>query len=169
MNVNTEVIRRLRDRLLLRERTAWPDVAPAAGAQPQGEPRDALLRRIEPFAETMYLVMMADAESAEVERRALLGALSVLTDGTVDPAELNSLIDRFGASAAREGSEARLQQIGMHLASEREDRETAFTLAAVVAVADERVEPGENRVLEGVQEYFGVSDRRARILLESVG
>lgn len=168
MNVNTEVIRRLRDSLLLRERTAQPDVAPITGAQKQGAPRDALLRRIEPFAETMYLVMMADAESAEVERRALLGALSVLTDGTVDPAELNCMIDRFDAGTAREGSEARLQQIGMHFASEREDRETAFTLAAVVAVADERVEPGENRVLEWVQEYFGVSDRRAQILLESI-
>ena len=129
--------------------------------------REALLRRIEPFAETMYLVMMAVAESSAVERQALLSALDVLTGGAVDVSDLQALLERFDASAVRDGSEARLLQIGSRLATDREDRETAYTLAAVVALADERVEPGENRVLEWVREYFGVSDRRARALLDS--
>ena len=38
----------------------------------------AILRRAEPFAETMYLVMMADGDAGEEEQRALAGALQVL-------------------------------------------------------------------------------------------
>jgi tellurite resistance protein len=171
MNINTEAIRRVRDELLRREFSvgAVPEKA-RSGSSATLDPRQraAMLRRVEPFAETMYLVMMADSESASVERRAVVAALDLLTGGMVDAKDLQAMLERFDDNAQREGSEGRLMRLGSVLAGDRDDRETAFTLAAVVALADERVELSENRVLDWVREYFGVSRRRAADLLESI-
>jgi uncharacterized tellurite resistance protein B-like protein len=164
MNIDTASIRRLRDSLLSRGQ----DAAAAPGTTLPASQREALLARIEPFAETMYLVMVADTDTSAVERLALHSALDVLTGGALQGAELGAMLERFGENLQREGSEARLQRIGARLAMDREDRETAWTLAAVVALADGQVEPGEHGLLEWVREYFGISDRRARALLEVV-
>lgn len=168
MNVNTTAIRRVRDSLLARGHSVLPASHHGPESALDVERRDAILRRVEPFAETMYLVMMADSELAEVERQTLVGAFDVLTAGAVGAAELGELLAQFDGNAQRDGSEARLQHIGARLAADREDRETAFTLASVVALADEEVDPRENHMLALVREYFGVSERRAAVLLGSL-
>ena len=124
-----------------------------------------MLDRIEPFAETLYLVMMADGASDAGERRAVLGALEVLTDGHLPMAKLKALRDRFERDASEQGTEARLMQIGARLGGDREGCEAAFALAAAVALADARVDFRENRVMAWVQEYFGISTRRSEAIL----
>jgi tellurite resistance protein len=167
MDIDTKAIRRLRDTLLLCDDLR--DFTADNPARPGNEDRErALIRRVEPFAETMYLVMMADGEPADVERKALSGALHVLTDGNISNPQMEALLDRCEANVRREGSEARLAQIGTRIGGDRDDRETAFTLAAVVALADQRFDLRENRVLEWVKEYFGVADHRADALLATI-
>lgn len=164
MHIDTDAIRRLRDGLLARASEAPADL-PGAGPEADPARREAILRRVEPFAETMFLVMMADNEPAAAERQALIGAFDALTAGSIGPEALGALLDRFLADVQREGAEARLQRLGSRLMADRDDRETAFTLAAVVAIADAEVDPRENHMLALVREHFGISDKRAAVLL----
>ena len=160
MEIDTEAIRRLRDGLLLSE-------SPRAEAR-KGDDTErelAMLTRIKPFAETMYLVMMADGQSDSGERKAVIGALQLLTDGHVSTPELEKLLDLFDRDASEQGAEARLMKLGAVLGGDREGRETAFALAAAVALADSRVDVGENRVMGWAQEYFGISARRSDEIL----
>lgn len=160
MEIDTGAIRRLRDGLL--RSAASPEETGDGDGSQQAE---ATLARIEPFAETMYLVMMADGKSDPGERRAVKGALELLTDGHLPLPELEALLDRFARDASEQGAEARLMQIGAILGGDREGRETAFALAAAVALADSRVQIDENRVMAWVQEYFGISSKRSAEIL----
>jgi len=167
MEINTHAIRRLRDFLLSARQpvdasnmATTPDVDPWTGT--------AIARRVEPFAETMFLVMMADGEPDAVERQALLGALNVLTEGQVSARLFEAMLDRFAADAAREGVEARIALLGARLSADQDERETAFTLAAAIALADDRVHAEENATLGMIREYYGVSARRMAALLETI-
>ena len=168
MNIDTDAIRRLRDALLQGNDPHNTGSERIDNGTTTGSIEQAMIRRVQPFAETMYLVMMADGESAESERQTLAAALGILSDGTISRREIDLMLDRFAVAAASEGSDARLAQIGAQFGIDRDDRETAFTLAAVVALADDRVDVRENRLMESMQEYFGVSSRRAATLLESI-
>jgi len=163
MEINSCAIRRLRDHLLTSPHT--PASESCAGAV---QAEAAVIKRLEPFAETMYLVMMADGEPATSERQALNAALAVLSDGQISQAAINSMLNGFQERASNEGTEARLWQLGAHLSADRDDRETAFSLGAVMALADDRVDVRENQALRWVQEYFGLSDRRVSEILQSV-
>jgi tellurite resistance protein len=170
VNIDTEAIRRLRDHLLSAMPAAPAEPAGSAGAAQATEPRsDAVTRRVEPFAETMYLVMMADGEPDAAERKALTAAISVLTDGQLTIADIESMLERFDAGARHAGSEARLAQLGVRLCADQDDRETAFSLGAVVALADDRVDVRENQALQWIRQYYGISDRRMAAILESIG
>ena len=59
----------------------------------------------------------------------------------------------------------RLAQIGSRLCVDADDRETAFSLAAVVALADEAVDVRENAALGWIRKYYGVSQNRAESIL----
>jgi len=166
MNINTVAVRRLRDRLL-----AAGSLDPASGHQvatyePNGSVTQAVMRRIEPFAETGYITMVADGESVAAEHRALAAALSILGDGQVSTEDVEVLLSTFASRLQASGAEGRIAQIGAQLGAEREDREIAFTLAAVIALADGSVDIAENGVVEWVREYFGVSNKRVAQLLE---
>jgi len=163
MEINSGAIRRLRDHLLTDLNSSGPESQ--AGSVPAEE---AVIRRLEPFAETMYLVMMADGEPAATERQALSAALGVLSDGQIRQPEIDSMLGRFEERARNAGGEARLAQLGAHLSADRDDRETAFCLGAVMALADNRVDVRENQALHWVQEYFGLSDRRVAEILQTV-
>jgi uncharacterized tellurite resistance protein B-like protein len=158
MNVNTRAIRQLRDQLL-------SGTAAGGGDGMSSE----LLGRIEPFAETMFLVMGADDHQAEAEQQTLTAALNVLTGEALTGAELEALLARFRHDLEIFGREARLAIIGTRLGGARDDRETAFALAAAVALADHRVDVRETRLLELVREHFGISDRRVEAILAAMG
>lgn len=129
------------------------------------ESSDAVRNRVRPFAEVMYLVVAADDEIAAEEITALVSALEILTAGQVTRAELTSIVDGFVESIPRGATEARLTRLGAQLGGDREDREMAFTLAAVMALADDRVVENESQVLEWAQQAFGISTRRTAELL----
>ena len=163
MEINSCAIRRLRDHLLTDLHSPRPE-----GCTGSVQAERAVIRRLEPFAETMYLVMMADGEPAATERQALNAALGVLSDGQIRQTEIDSMLDRFEERARTAGGEARLAQLGAHLSVDQDDRETAFCLGAVMALADDQVDMRENQALRWVQEYFGLSDRRVTEILQTV-
>ncbi|MFV8819060.1 TerB family tellurite resistance protein [Haliea sp. E17] len=163
MQIDTEVIRRLRDALLAQDSAA--DQAPGNVAAPR---REAALARVAPFAETMYLVMMADGHHAPEELASVRGAIRLLAGDLLDAADLDALLDRCDAAARERGPAFLLQALGNRLCANRNDRETAFTLAAAVALADDTVVEEEQALLGDVAEWFGVSSRRARELLGEI-
>jgi len=163
VNIDTDAIRRLRDNLIGSERA---DHSPSAASEAL---KTAVVRRLQPFAETMYLVMVADGRTDPAEITALIAALSILCGGQLEEAELAALLDRFSQTASTTSVEPRIAQLGAVLGGDRDDRETAFMLAAVIALADDRVDSVESSVLETIAEYFGISSRRANDLLNDVG
>jgi tellurite resistance protein len=167
MNIDTEAIRRLRDHLLSHTPETATEQPP--NERPLPEPRkDAVMSRVAPFAETMYLVMMADGEPDAAEHNALSAAITVLTDGQLSATDIEAMLERFEGNAQRAGSEGRLEQIGVRLCADQDDRETAFSLGAVVALADERVDARENQALQWIRKYYGISDRRVAAILETM-
>ncbi len=165
MNVDTAAIRRLRDHLLS---TVTGDGASIRDNVPEPVARDAIRQRVEPFAETMYLVMVADGDPASVERRALIAAIDVLTDSQLSAADVDAMVTQFERNVGRDGGETRLAEIGARVGRDRTDRETAFMLGAVVALADDRIDVRENRALEWIKEYFGISKGRVDALLQTI-
>jgi uncharacterized tellurite resistance protein B-like protein len=165
MNIDTDTVRRLRDALI--ERGGATADATASGSS---QPREiqASLQRVAPFVETMYLMMMADGRAGGSERTAITGAIRLLTRDLVTDDELDGLLRRCEELALAEGAAARLQSIGSRICADRMDREMAFTLAAVVALADNRVRSAESSLLREVAEWYGISARRSEELLQQI-
>ena len=162
MDINTAAIRRLRDALLAKS-TRGPN-----NAETEADVCAAVLRRVEPFAETMFLVMVADDHAASSENQALSAAVEILTDHRVGPDAIRAMINQFHDDRSASGAEARLARIGASFGADRDDREIAFTLAAAMALADDEVAISENQTLAWVREYFGISDQRVAALIESI-
>jgi len=168
MNPDTPVSRRLRDALIS---------AAGAGASVEQlfgkevDPREftdeqkAVIERILPMVEAMYLMMMADEDASLIEREALLGAMTTLTDGAIGRRVLGWLLDRFEADLEGHGRHVRLHKIGSLLSGDREDAEAAFSLAAAIALADGRIDPAEREMVEDMASWFGLSLDRAQELL----
>ncbi len=162
MNLDTAAIRRLRDHFV------EVDAAHiGSSSTPPDAVAQAVLRRAEPFAETMYLVMMADGSAGEEEQKALVGALHVLTHGAAAGDAAQAMFDRFAQNLATFGAHSRLQQIGARLSAQAQDRETAFSLGAMVALADDNIDWRESELIHHLAEFYGVSDRRIEALLQA--
>lgn len=161
MNIRTDAILRLRDHLLSSEQEA-------AGRGSSERAGDAVRERVEPFAETMFLVMLADAEQAVSEHDALVVAVDTLTDGQMGRDAVDALLSEFSGRVRAEGRDGCIARIGARLNADRDDREMAFTLAAVMALADDRVAVEENQVLDLMRTYYGISDRRMEVILGSL-
>ena len=160
MQIDTHTIRRLRDALIA---GASADSSAQTG---DSQGRDASMTRVAPFIETMYLMMMADGEHDEGEKAVIRGAMRTLTRDLLDEADLQELINSFAERLQQQGFEARLQAIGNHICAERSDREIGFTLAAAVALADDKVVAEESSLLASIAEWFGLSSRRSREILQ---
>jgi DnaJ-domain-containing protein 1 len=162
MNMDTRTVRRLRDALV----EVGGAVKDAAADPPETDRgREASLKRVEPFLETMYLMMMADGQSDVAEQAAMRGALRILTQGLIDTGTLESLLRTFAARLGQQGLEHRLQAIGGVVCANKRDRETALTLAAAIALADHAVAGEEGELVSSIAEWFGVSRRRCLELL----
>jgi len=164
MQLDTAVTRRLRDALLS-----------TAEASPSGalEDPDALtpeqhaaLDRILPIIEALYLMMVADRDAASAERQAVTGALVALSGGVLGGSVVDWILERFERALAEQGREERLEQIGGQLSADRDDAEAAFTLAAAVAMVDGRVDDEENRLVQELREWLGISPKRAALILD---
>lgn len=163
VNIDTAAIRRLRDALLDTGRLG-PVPEPAAAGE-LGARRELAAKRVAPFVETMYLAMMADGAATTEEIAAVTGAARILTDGLLQEAQLEQLLAHCAAVAAEHGVSSRLQMLGARLCADRMDRETAFSLAAAVAMADKQLDPRESELINDVAEWYGISSRRLGELL----
>jgi uncharacterized tellurite resistance protein B-like protein len=152
-------ISRLRDRLLERGVVSeWP----AATIRPESR---AAYQRIRPLAEAMYLVMAADRHVSEPEREALRGAIRTLTDGVLGGVAMETMIMEFDQALARDGVDVRLDAVASVLYGDRDDMELAVALAAAVALADDRLDPEEQRTIEALAERLGIGGQRLERLL----
>lgn len=167
MEIDTQAVRELRDSLIAQGRLSGVDESPHQALT--RDQQDATLNRLEPFVETMYLVMMADQEEAPSEWNALRGAIRVFTEGLLAEQEIETMLARLAKRRREDGAEARLQVLGAHLCADRADREAAFALAAVTALADDTVAVEENRVLEDMADWYGISTKRRMTILEQLG
>ncbi len=163
LDIDTDTIRRLRDALL-----AEADLQSAPGESHIDSRRQAALARVAPFAETMYLVMIADGHHAPEEIASLRGAIRILAGDLITAEDLDGLLASCEAAARERGPATLLQVLGSRLCADRSDRETAFTLAAAVALADDEVAEAEMALLDDVAEWFGVSSKRATQLLGEI-
>ena len=165
LTIDTAKMQRLRDALL-----NLP--APVGGTEPQTLAVDsdveAIIKRFEPFAETLYLTMMIDGESDQQEKNVLYSALHLLSNGALQSAMIDTLLARFANNLAQQGVEYRLQHIGVHLCADKAEREIAFKLAATVALANDTVDDTEQDILTTIAQYYGISSRRMQGLLEEI-
>jgi uncharacterized tellurite resistance protein B-like protein len=164
VNIDTGKIRRLRDALV--EGGRLEPTVDLQGDRPADRGRLAALDRVAPFVETMYLMMMVDGEGDKPEQEAIRGAMRVLTHGLLDDEVLEELTRRCEQQVRDQGIEARLQAIGSRICADRLDRETAFSLAAAMALADNKVVTEESLLVASIAEWFGVSGKRCRELLQ---
>lgn len=167
LNIDTQTVRRLRDALI--ESGRLEERSPVTNSGSKIDDRSqALIDRVSPFAETMYLTMMVDGEAAESEKEAIRGALQMLTQGFLDESMLEKILDRCQTVAQEQGVEFRLQTLGAQLCADRQDRETAFTLAAAVAMADNQVADEESLLVGSIAEWYGVSGKRCSEILQQI-
>ncbi len=165
--MDTELIRRMRDRLLANGRPSLfpPPLTGAEGLGALDPYEHASLERLTPMVELLYLMMHADGQPADRERDAIRGMVRTLTDGLLRGTTADWLFERCAAELAREGLDARLDHTTDLLAADRDDAEVALLLAAAVALADDHVQPTEHRLFERVARGLGLSAARVSTLL----
>ncbi len=172
MKIQTATIARLRDALLQSGRR--PSMV--ASSAYETLTREGLLtpeelgsiQRVEPLAETMFLMMAADGTLAESERDAVRGAIRGLTDNLLRTGTINVMLETYGKRLEASSRDARLQEIAQEIAEDPSEAEGAFALAAAVALADDQVSDEENAFINQLSEWFGISDERAAEILDQL-
>lgn len=165
MNVDTPLMRILRDHLLGLAPLSIRPRDPAGRAASDSPEAAAILERFYPFAELLFLVAGADGRVDSRERAATLGAFVALTDGRLPRSTLERVERAVTERARRDGWELRLHRVCSDLSADREDAELAFTLASAVALADEVTTESERTRLTFIAETLGISPRRRDALL----
>src|SRR5262245_31978799 len=137
MNVKTQTIARLRDALLESGRRPSTVLSSAYEALTRAgllsAEEMAGLNRVEPLAETMFLMMAVDGKVADVERDAVRGAIRGLTGNVLRTGTINVMLETYAERLAEQGRDQRLHEIAEDLADEPSEAEGAFALAAAVA------------------------------------
>lgn len=172
MKIRTATITRLRDAMLESGRRPSVVVSSAyetltrAGLLSSDEVH--AISRVEPIAEVMFLMMSADGNIAETERDALRGALRGLTNDVLRSGTINVMLEQFAQRLEQHGRDARLHEVANEVAEHPADAESAFALAAALALADDDVANEENAFINQLREWFGISPERANQLLDQL-
>jgi tellurite resistance protein len=145
----------LRDRLLNAGRRSL--VPRPVDADPE---TDAMLLRLRPFAEAMFLVVASDHVLDDAERAALRGALRTLTEDRLGTAALDALLSELQRTLEHSDAETRLDAVAAELYGDREDAELAISLAVAAALASEQVDAEERGIVAGLAERLGISSQR---------
>lgn len=124
----------------------------------------ALLARVLPYLELLYLVMRADGQCGENERALLWGAARLLGGDRLSRHAFDAALAGFDARAPSD-VEGRLDEVAAWLANDRPGAEAAFALAAAMAVVDHEVDPRERALLDALADRLGISAERAKALL----
>src|SRR6186713_2983850 len=115
MKLKTKTIVRLRDALLQSGRR--PSLV--ASSAYETLTREGLLsadevgalNRVDPLAETMFLMMSADGKVTETERDAVRGAIRGLTGDGLRSGTIKVMLENYELRAREEGRDERLRQI----------------------------------------------------------
>jgi len=160
----------LRDQL--RQRGARASLVPGPNPAPAGPlSADALavVQRVSPMCEVLYLLLLADGHADARELEVLRGAVRALTDGALRTSEIENMLALYAARLECHSRHERLEQVTAQLALDRSDAEATFTLAAAMVIADEVPDERERAVLKELRELLGVPRARAQVLLGEVG
>lgn len=172
MKIETETISRLRDALLQSGRRPSLVMSPAYETLTrQGllSPEEmAALNRVDPLAETMFLMMAVDGKLAEQEQDAVRGAIRGLTDNLLRTGTIKVMLENYQKRLDDQGRDARLHEIAEELSGEPSEAEGAFALAAAIALADDIVADEENAFINQLAEWFGISEGRANAILDEL-
>ncbi|HET9930807.1 MAG TPA: TerB family tellurite resistance protein [Polyangiaceae bacterium] len=172
MKIRTTTILRLRDAMLESGRRPSVVVSPAyetlARAGLLSMEETAALSRVEPLAETMFLMVAADGSIADQERDALRGAVRGLSDNLLRTGTINVMLENFEQRLRDHGRDERLREIAEELSDHPSDAESAFTLAAAVALADDEVHDEEQSFINQLAEWLGINAARAGELLDQL-
>ncbi len=170
MRIRTGTIERLRDALLesgRREGTVLSSAYETLARQGLLSTEEtAALRRVDAVAETMFLMMAADGQVADAERDAVRGAIRGLTGEVLHAGVINVMLETYASRLREQGRDTRLRQIAQDVAGEAHEAESAFALAAAVALADDQVADEENNLIDELSRWFGFSDEEAANILD---
>ena len=172
MKIETATIQRLRDALLQSGRRPSTVLSPAyetlarQGFLTQEE--GLALERIDPLAETMYLMMAADGTLSTAEKDAIRGAIRGLSGNVLRSGTIEHMMSNYASKLKSEGREVRLEEIAERLSEVPAEAETAFSLAAAVALADDAVAEEENAFINQLATWFGISKERADSILDEL-
>ncbi len=172
MKLKTRTIERLRDALL--ESGRRPSVVVSSAYETltrEGllSPEEiAALNRVDPLAETMFLMMAADGKLTPDEHDAVRGGIRGLTDDVLRVGPINVMLENYQRRLKAEGRDERLRQIAESLSEQASEAESAFALAAAVALADDDVAEEENAFINQLASWFGLSPERAAAILDQI-
>lgn len=126
--------------------------------------QQTLAWRLAPFLELLYLMMVVDGKCEQRERQLLRGVTRTLGGAVLSSDAAERLLIAFDANLEAEGVEGRLEALASVLMADRRDAESAFTLTATMALADNDVDTPEHAMLAQLADMLGISKVRAREL-----
>jgi tellurite resistance protein len=172
MKIETATIRRLSEALLQSGRrpsvvlsSAYETLTREGMLSPE---ESAALTRVDPLAETMFLMMSADGKIADEERDAVRGAIRGLTDNLLRSGTINVMLENYEQRLAEQGRDARLHEIAEEISEEPSEAEGAFALAAAVALADDEIADEEDEFINQLADWFGIAEERATEILDQL-
>jgi tellurite resistance protein len=169
MKIHSQTIERLRDALLASGRRA-PLVQSSAFETLAREgllsdQEKAAVLRVEPIAEVMFLVVAADEMVAEAELSAVRGAIRGMSGDALSDGTIKVLIETFALRLRDQGKELRLLELGQALRSDQNEAESAFSLAAAVALSDNNEADSESRILDELAVVLGFDEETQNRIL----
>jgi uncharacterized tellurite resistance protein B-like protein len=172
VKLKTRTIERLRDALLESGRrpslvmsSAYETLTREGLLSPE---EVAALNRVDPLAETMFLMMAADGTLSDIEQEAVRGGIRGLTDDVLRTGTITVMLENYQRRLEAEGRDERLRQIAEQIAEETSDAESAFALAAAVALADDDVSEEENAFINQLAGWFGINPERSTAILDQL-
>jgi tellurite resistance protein len=172
MKIETATIQRLSDALLQSGRRPSTVISPAYETLARqgllSAEESSALERVDLFAETMYLMMAADGVLNAAEMDAIRGAIRGLSGGLLRSGTIQTMMTTYAGRLSAQGRDGRLEEIADRLSDVPVEAETAFSLAAAVALADDSVAEEENQFINQLAEWFGIERGRAEELLDEL-
>lgn len=170
--IGAEPLERVRDRL--REGGARPTLILSPAFETlarQGllsSEEQSALARVEPLAEVMFLMMLADGSLHPAEREVLRGAVRTLSADAIRSGTFEVMLESFAESLREVGRDGRLDEILSVLSEDEVAAECALVLAAAIAFADGDVSDEENALINDLADRLGIEESRANVLLDEL-
>jgi uncharacterized tellurite resistance protein B-like protein len=131
------------------------------------QPDVAVVERVAPMCELLYLMMQHDGVCGIRERQVLRGVARTLSDGALTNTQIDELIAKFDELLLEYGPEERIFDVTEALSVDRVVAESAYTLAATMTLADDQLVITEAALLDSIAQLLGISKRRAAELSEA--